>query len=466
MWPKIRLDDRARRRETRNRRMTAAPRPERLEDRFCLTKFSLTQLPPLPGNTSGLAVGLNNTSPAQVVGDSYSAGGDSHAVLWVKNGGTFVPQNLGALGGGGETIASAVNSHGQVVGRSDTGQIGLDGNPIQHAFLWQNGVLTDIDTLSNQTSEALAINDSSEVVGDYYRDGVQHAFVWENGVTYDLNSLLPPNSGWVVGTANGVNATRIAGLGFFQGQEHAYQISDPDGDFGNGVAAIADLGPAIVVNGMSPDGSRVVGQSASSAAFHATLWQKNAQGTFVPQDLGTLGGTVSMAYSVSDSGQVVGYAEGRVPGSRFPFFWQNGVMTDLDKLTSLPHGTVINSNTLMINNAGQIVGQENGAAGNVPVLLNPTGSSAATSLAAQPATTKTSAVPLFTQLDTTPPGSDNLDPFPQGPLGLVVLQRSRASSPRAPPSTGGVIQAGDVPTPAVSASTSRIFWPSSERAAP
>ena len=67
-------------------------------------------------------------------------------------------------------------------------------------------------------------------------------------------------------------------------------------------------------------------------------------------DLGTLGGTSSVAQGVNDRGQVVGWsldADGRTQA----FFWQNGTMTGLG---FLPGGTSSVANA--INNNGEITG--------------------------------------------------------------------------------------------------------------
>jgi probable HAF family extracellular repeat protein len=58
--------------------------------------------------------------------------------------------DLGTLGATyTSSNASAVNASGQVVGTSSTSVSGFN-----HAFLWQNGVMTDLGTLANAARSA------------------------------------------------------------------------------------------------------------------------------------------------------------------------------------------------------------------------------------------------------------------------------------------------------------------------
>src|SRR5262245_57447894 len=74
---------------------------------------------------------------------------------------------------------------------------------------------------------------------------------------------------------------------------------------------------------------QVVGQSSLTGGdWHATLWQKNAGGTFAARDLGTLGSTRSWARAINDAGQVAGssYFSVDVNGTRVDhaFLWTPG----------------------------------------------------------------------------------------------------------------------------------------------
>src|SRR5262245_49299165 len=76
--------------------------------------------------------------------------------------------DLGSLGGVySYTHASDINATGQVVGMSNG-----------HAFLWQDGIMTDLGSLGRGDSSAAAINDVGQVVGTAgASDGTLHGFL-------------------------------------------------------------------------------------------------------------------------------------------------------------------------------------------------------------------------------------------------------------------------------------------------
>lgn len=400
-----------------HRRKAASPlRPvERLEERSCPSggPYSVTQLPLLPGDTSGYPLAQNNASPVLVAGSS--GGYFSRAVLWRQNAaGTFGVQPLGSLGGQHST-ARAINGQGQVAGYSQTGAVAPNGDAVEHAFLWQNGVMTDLDTLGNEQSLAYALSENGRVVGTFTTtpttNGVPndpHAFVWEQGVMYDINNLLPANSGWVLWSADGVNATQIGGNGLHNGQDRAFRITDPDGIFGNGIASIVDLGPAARVDAMSVDGSRLVGRGASG---RATLWQDG-----VTTNLGTLSkGDSSEAFGLNNAGQIVGTSSVDRFGTPRAFLWQNGQMVDLNGQIS-GKSTLAMTNAYGVNESGQIIGVRNTSSGvdQAPILLTPTTNGRASVATTATGGTSTPQGPLALPPDATSVG---LEPFVTTLLG-------------------------------------------------
>src|SRR5262249_47933133 len=135
--------------------------------------------------------------------------------------------DLGSLGT--DSVALGINRNAQVVGSY------LD--PVSQwdrAFLWQqNTGMIDLGTLGGPESEAIAITDSGQIVGDStlstgHPDGspIFHAVLWQNGVITDLNNQLPANSGWVLEQAVGQNTNgQITGYGSHNGQDHAFLLS-------------------------------------------------------------------------------------------------------------------------------------------------------------------------------------------------------------------------------------------------
>jgi probable HAF family extracellular repeat protein len=69
------------------------------------------------------------------------------------------------------------------------------------------------------------INDGREVVGFMFNADFsqQHAFLWRDGVMIDLNDLLPKGTPWELQIAAGINASgQIAGQGMIHGEVHAF----------------------------------------------------------------------------------------------------------------------------------------------------------------------------------------------------------------------------------------------------
>ncbi len=167
----------------------------------------IQQLPNYPGDPDGAATAINDHG--QIVGisgtcdTSVGAFSAKHALLW-QNG---TVTNLGSLGGGGWNTPMAINSEGDIVGFSDLGGDVSGGalNANFHAFLWTNehGMI-DIGVLPGDSlSEALDINDRGQVVGVSFPS--THAFLYENGKMTDLNRLIAHDSPLVLLAANGIN---------------------------------------------------------------------------------------------------------------------------------------------------------------------------------------------------------------------------------------------------------------------
>jgi probable HAF family extracellular repeat protein len=121
-------------------------------------------------------------------------------------------RDLGTLGGP-SGVANAINEAGDVVGYAD---LAPGAATFTDAFLWKNGSMTHLGTLSGDCfSGAGGINAETQVTGASFPcDGsVAHGFLWENGgPMVDLNDLV---SGVDMTLAGGFinDCSEITGLG-------------------------------------------------------------------------------------------------------------------------------------------------------------------------------------------------------------------------------------------------------------
>jgi probable HAF family extracellular repeat protein len=173
----------------------------------------IRELPPLPGDTVSAATALDDRG--HIVGISgicdravgrFSA---IHAVLWQD--GKVI--DIGNLGGVAWNTPMSINEHGDVVGFSNVSAAAAGGFAA-HAFLWtsRDGI-RDLGTLpGDSTSQALGINERREIVGTSCDANFNcRAFLWRDGVMTDLNTLDSDYHGTLI-TANDINESgRITG---------------------------------------------------------------------------------------------------------------------------------------------------------------------------------------------------------------------------------------------------------------
>lgn len=171
----------------------------------------IQQLPGLPGDPDSAATAINDNG--QVVGisgicqNAVGAFSAKHAVLWQDG----QPIDLGNIGGHGWNTPTFINNKGQVVGFANQSGDLVNGQLAVafHAFLWtKERGMVDLGTLPGDAlSEALGINEAGQIVGVSYGAGFSHprAFLWQNGVMMDLNSLIPGGSNLTLQVAGDIN---------------------------------------------------------------------------------------------------------------------------------------------------------------------------------------------------------------------------------------------------------------------
>jgi len=195
----------------------------------------IQELNPLPGDTVGYAVGVNNRG--QAVGASGLCSNTvivpipsaPHAVLWDSNGS---PTDLGHLEGTPAGIynqATSINDHGDVVGFACVGPSTNPVTCIEDAFLWtRDKGMQDLGRLPGDIAAGApccnTINNNGVIVGlSVDASYNERAVVWQGKGPVDLNTLIPENSGWLLECAQGINdAGEIVGFGTLNGSTHAF----------------------------------------------------------------------------------------------------------------------------------------------------------------------------------------------------------------------------------------------------
>jgi probable HAF family extracellular repeat protein len=335
---------------------------------------------PLGGSASGAAA-VNNFG--FVAGDSNITGdATEHAFLWALGDGV----DMGTLGGPNSAVLwPGLNDFGVAVGISDTSKSDPLGEtwscgaflPPSHdgysclGFVWNNNIMTALDTLGGNNGFATAVNDSGKIVGwteTTYHDPtcvapqVLQFLAVEWSLDGQVVEKLKPYGADPDSAATGINqkgqAVGISGIC----QNAVGNLSAKHAllwDNGN-VVDLGNLGGKAWNTPMAINNrGRIVGFSdrrgdddGANPNFHAFLWTKENG----MQDLGTLeGDTISEALGINDEGHIVGVSFAAGFTNPHAFLWQNGKMLDLNKLST--NSSLTLQVAQEINDLGVIVGQ-------------------------------------------------------------------------------------------------------------
>jgi probable HAF family extracellular repeat protein len=203
-------------------------------------------------------------------------------------------------------IWAAINNLGQVTYTVDA--------PMR-SYLWDNGTSTFIGEFA-----VAAINDQATITGCQeslvIRDtGVHESVIWNDGT---LDYLAPQGGGTPFSCAFSINnSDQVAGAFYdIQGRP----ISDAYVWHQGITTLVGTLGGSITQALGINNSGQVVGVSATGdGTMQAFLWQNGLiQGLGYPA-----GEAFSMATKIDTAGRVVG-------NSRFPWVWQNGIFTPLN----------------------------------------------------------------------------------------------------------------------------------------
>jgi uncharacterized membrane protein len=284
------------------------------------------------GGTSGVATAINASGP--VVGSA-----DNNAFLITPVNGVYFQDadqdgrndfmtDLGTLGGT-HSRATGINDAGQVVGYAGVNVlIGYEGywidgglwSPVyqefERAFLWQDGVMTELSPSSDYTDAfAYDINSAGQVVGFGWNYGpaVGPGFLWQNGVK-TLTGQVPVGS-LVPDAAQAINdAGQIVGWGNSpeDGSYHATLLT-PNSSLDSFLvtspqAATAGDAFSFTVTARSDSGTTLTDYTGT-VSFSSSDWQAGlpANYTFTPGDHGahtfvaTLKSAGWQALSVADT---------------------------------------------------------------------------------------------------------------------------------------------------------------------
>lgn len=181
---------------------------------------------PHPPSYYSHATAINNRG--QVVGYHDVGGAPSH--IFLTDLVSAVTTDLGGFGtsqpgpGFGRPFPADINDQGDIVVAATV--------TVDRAvsYLWHNGTSSDLGSLGGTRVAVEALNNLGQAVGFSTllpeQSGMYHAFIYEDGQMHDLNDRIPPDSGWVLEVAAGINDRGfIVGEGKYLGQSRSYLLT-------------------------------------------------------------------------------------------------------------------------------------------------------------------------------------------------------------------------------------------------
>jgi probable HAF family extracellular repeat protein len=251
---------------------------------------------------------------------------------------------------------------------NSSGQVAFNAGLSDGFRLDADGTTHDLGNLGGVSrSNAWAINDSGQITGQSdiaFGAGPCFAFGQEPAFRTAPNSAIAPadNLGSLLGTCRyalgiGINASGqvvgySAALSLFNPSQHAFLATPSSAMHDLGVLG-GTISTAYAINASG----QIVGDSTYTSLLPQYLQPHHAFLTTASgplQDLGTLGGSYSTASGINASGEIVGAASTTGDAAYDGFLYVGGTMVDLNSLIAPGSGWSI-ANAWGINDSGQIV---------------------------------------------------------------------------------------------------------------
>jgi probable HAF family extracellular repeat protein len=179
---------------------------------YVFSAGGLVQIAPLPNDSWARAYVINESG--EIAGISRNLGDPASPIHAFKASGNIVTTVNGTVQG--DTFVNEIDEKGNIVGQSEG-----------TAAVFDTLGAENLGTLGGILSDAYGVDTRGEVVGTSQVGNAQYdAFLYDSGVMIDLNTLIAATSGWVLEQATGINDSgQIVGNGTFNGEAAAFLLT-------------------------------------------------------------------------------------------------------------------------------------------------------------------------------------------------------------------------------------------------
>lgn len=297
------------------------------------TKYSVTDLGVLSGRTSySAATSINDNGVVAITLPTQDP--MFQAFKWNQS-----LQNLSGQISGVNSVARAINFNGDVAGWTS------EAYGVDLAVIYKDGAVVPLAIPAN-TSRALAINDSGQVAGEFTDGKGTFGFIWDPAMGLTGIGTLP---GAAASSATAINTFQDV-VGYATTPTEVYPHKAIIWTRQSGMRVLLPkFAGSTVAYGINGAGT-VVGYAMNKTSTKAFVVTVAGRPTYY--ELPAVSRTAisyAVAYGINDKGQVVGESNTRA------FLIDSGVIVDLNTRISAESGWTL-STAYDINSSGQIVG--------------------------------------------------------------------------------------------------------------